>query len=566
MGSKWETLVADKRKRQTDSIPKEWLISLPSEDCLDVTNVPNECGILTAKELEITELDDVDALLLNLASGKWSSVEVTTAYCKRAFIAQQLTNCLTEIFVERALKRAKELDEHLRKIGKVAGPLHGLPVSLKDQIQVKGLEATLGYASWVGKYSDRDAVIVQILLEAGAVPFVKTNVPQTMIWAETNNLLFGRTVNPHNRKLTAGGSSGGEGALLAMKGSPLGVGTDVGGSVRIPAGFVGIYSLRPSYNRVPYAGAVTTTTEGEESNPTVLGPMSRSLSGIKAFMKVVTAAKPWDRDPLAIKKEWDSDAYALADHGGEGGKNLVFAVMWDNGQIVPHPPVRRALEETKAALIAAGHKVIDWAPFPYERLGKNLERIWLAAGTKFIHDIVAESGEPILPTMGLNPLANGGREFQEGISAYELRQLHQEKQALKEAHLVHWQETAQLTGTGRAVDAIICPMAPGAAPLHGTNDEAYKSFYTSVLSCLNYVAAVFPVTTVDPKLDVRNAPHQFYNKKDQAMFQAYDPEIFKGAPIALQLVGRTLEEEAVIAMTEVVDKALKEYKESKSKL
>lgn len=160
-------------------------------------------------------------------------------------------------------------------------------------------------------------------------------------------------------------------------------------SVRNPAGFNGIYSLRPSYGRVPYAGTVTTNTEGEESVPTVVGPMSRSLSGVKAFMKVVAASRPWDRDPLAVRKAWDSDAYALADHGGEAGKHLVFAVMWDNGHTVPHPPVRRALEETKAALVAAGYKgtdadsftkhfsitqtlVIDWAPFPYEQLGKTL--------------------------------------------------------------------------------------------------------------------------------------------------------------------------------------------------
>ncbi len=126
-------------------------------------------------------------------------------------------------------------------------------------------------------------------------------------------------------------------------------------SIRIPGGFVGIYGLRPSYGRVPYVGCLT-ASEGEESVPTVLGPLARSLSGVKIFMKVIAAAKPWDRDPLTVRKAWDSDAYSLADHGGEGGKNLVFAVMWDNGHIVPHPPVRRALEETKAALVAAGHK------------------------------------------------------------------------------------------------------------------------------------------------------------------------------------------------------------------
>lgn len=90
-------------------------------------------------------------------------------------------NCLTEVFVERALARAAELDEHLKRTGKVVGPLHGLPISLKDHICIKGLEATMGYVAWIGKYSAKDAVLVEILYECGAVPFVQTNVPQTLM-------------------------------------------------------------------------------------------------------------------------------------------------------------------------------------------------------------------------------------------------------------------------------------------------------------------------------------------------------------------------------------------------
>lgn len=159
-------------------------------------------------------------------------------------------NCLTEIFVERALARAAELDDALKKTGKVVGPLHGLPISLKDQICIKGLETTMGYVSWIGKYAEKNAVLVDILEECGAVPFVRTNVPQTLMvsrtysvskpvtliriqWPETFNNIFGRTTNPYNRSLTSGGSSGGEGALVALKGSPLGVGSDIGGYVSL---------------------------------------------------------------------------------------------------------------------------------------------------------------------------------------------------------------------------------------------------------------------------------------------------------------------------------------------
>jgi amidase len=165
----WQELAAEKKARQTASIPKEWLITPPADDVLDVTDVPAKCGLLSARDLEITTISDVTILLQKLATGEWLSVEVTTAFCKRAIIAHQVvrsitdfisqlvgsliptrsvssfqTNCLTEIFIDRALERAAWLDEQLKSTGKVVGPLHGLPISLKDQICIKGLETTMG--------------------------------------------------------------------------------------------------------------------------------------------------------------------------------------------------------------------------------------------------------------------------------------------------------------------------------------------------------------------------------------------------------------------------------------
>lgn len=125
-------------------------------------------------------------------------------------------------------------------------------------------------------------------------------------------------------------------------------------SVRIPSALCGIYGMRPSYGRVPYAGCAN-SMEGQDSVPSVLGPISRSLSGIKAFIQAVASSKPWELDPLAIRKAWDEDGYQLRDHGGDP-KGLVFAILWDNGHVVPHPPIKRGLEETKKALEKAGHK------------------------------------------------------------------------------------------------------------------------------------------------------------------------------------------------------------------
>ncbi|KAF9461703.1 general amidase [Collybia nuda] len=562
--SDWKDICSAKKKAQLASIPPEWIIQMPPKSQTNVMNVPQDCGLLTARELQITETTDVETLLKKLHSSEWSSVEVTTAFYKRSIIAQQLTNCLTEIFVERALQRARDLDEILKKTGKIVGPLHGLPISLKDQFTMKGLETVMGYAAWVGKYAELDCVIVEILYECGAVPFVRTNVPQTLMWGETHNHVFGRTTNPYNRKLTPGGSSGGEGALLAIKGSPLGVGTDVGGSLRIPSAFCGLYTLRPSYERLPYFGAVN-ALEGQESISSVIGPMTNSMSGVKIFTKAIIDAKPWTKDPLVLRKEWSEEAYRLSEHGG--GKSLCFGMLWDNGVVRPHPPLQRAMEITKAALEAAGHKVIDWEPHRHLEIYKNAETIFVADGG---HDYRAQcelSGEPVIQTMAPEEEAHESELSEpfvkylvgepEHRSAYGLWQLHKEKRELRKSHLDHWNRTVERTGTGRPIDAIISPAVAYTAVPHGLNTD---SFYTTLCNALDLTTSVFPVTFVDTKIDKPQPPHAFHNHEDEAIFKLYSTDLFSGCPVGLQLIGGSQEEEAVIAMTEIIDNALRVYK------
>ncbi|KIK70773.1 hypothetical protein GYMLUDRAFT_32823 [Collybiopsis luxurians FD-317 M1] len=550
----WRSIAAKKKAEQEALIPKEWKLDpVPPTNELDVSRIPETCGLLDATEVEITN-SDVSVLLDKLAKGHWTSVSVTKAFYKRAIIAHQLTNCLTEIFIEKALSRAAELDEHLKTKGTVVGPLHGLPVSLKDQINIKGLEACMGYVSWVGRYAERNAVLTDILEDAGAVPFVKTNIPQTLMWPETFNHVFGRAFNPYNRSLTCGGSSGGEGALVAMRGSPLGVGSDIGGSVRIPAAFCGTYGLRPSYGRVPYAGCVN-SMEGQDSVPSVLGPLSNSLSGIKTFMKAVIDARPWLKDPLAVRKRWSDDEYNLADHGG--GKQMCFAILWEDGIVRPHPPIIRGLEMVKKALLDAGHHVVDWKAQRHGEIYSTLRDIWASGAEEDFITAATPTGEPVIQSMSLDgeiPVEGGFDRSGTPISAYQLWQLHKKKRDLREEYLQLWEDTVKETGTGRAVDAIISPVAPYAAVGHGKNKFAN---YTMIWNLLDYSALVIPVSKVDPKLDPIKAPHVFHNEQDKTVYELYKPEDFANAPISVQLIGRTLEEEAVIAMGEIVDAALK---------
>ncbi|KAF9011699.1 amidase signature domain-containing protein [Cyathus striatus] len=569
--SAWKALIVEKCARQQATIPKEWLLkNPPSDDVLDVTNIPETCGLLSPKEIEITNTY-VDVLLPKLAKGTWTAVEVTTAFAKRAVIAHQLTNCLTELFIDRALVKAAELDAYRKKTGRPSVLfMVCLPISLKDQINIEGLESTMGYVSWIGKFAEKSSVLADILQSAGAILYVKTNIPQTLMWPETFNHIFGRTYNPHNRSLTSGGSSGGEGALVAMKGSPLGVGSDIGGSIRIPAGFCGTYGLRPSYHRVPYAGCVN-SMEGQDSVPSVLGPLSTSISGIKAFMQAVISQQPWLKDPLAIRKAWDESAYKLGEHG-KGTGRLCFGFVWDDEVIKPHPPVLRGLREVKAALVAAGHNVIDWEPLKHGEIFPQASKIWAAAAAEDYATTIAATGEPLIESMSLlasDPDAKVERPAfrppldSKGLSSYQLWQIQKRRKELREEYAAYWNASVERTGTGRPVDALITPVAPYVAPPHGLNKTAS---YTMVWNVLDYPALIMPVSKVDLELDKPVPPHAFYGKADKENYESYNPTAYKNAPICIQLVGRTLEEEAVIGMGEVIDEVLKKSKNGKARL
>ncbi|OCH96192.1 general amidase [Obba rivulosa] len=549
----WQEQVADKRRRLQEAIPKEWLITPPPDDKLYRMDIPETCGILTSRELEITNTADVAVLLQKLATSEWSSVEVTTAFCKRAIIAHQLVNCLAEVFFDRALRRAAELDEYLVQHGTVIGPLHGLPISLKDQFPIKGLETTMGYAAWIGKFATEDAALVQLLDECGAILYVRTNVPQTLMWAETYNNVFGRTMHPHNINYTSGGSSGGESALIALHGSLLGAGSDIGGSIRIPSHFCGVFGFKPSCYRLPSYGIVN-SLDGQETIPTSIGPMSASLSGIKVFMQAILSRQPWRKDPNTIRAPWDQDAYALKEHGN--GQKLCFGILWNDGIMIPQPPIRRALEEVKRALEQAGHTCIDWIPLKHGELVANARSIWLSDGGADYKEALV-SGEHLINSM--NPDADPldvpvFRRPRDPLSSFQVWKLSKERRKLRKAYLDQWESTKAVTGTGRPIDALICPAAPYPAVRHG---QTRSSFYTIPWNTLNYPSLVIPVTKVVPSLDTKPERHEFLSVDDEAVYNMYDSERCSGLPVGLQLIGQAYQEEVVLAIGEIVTEALR---------
>lgn len=266
--------------------------------------------------------------------------------------------CLTEICFDEALALARELDRTFAATGELVGPLHGLPISIKDHINVAGLRSTLGYCFWADNIPSEDAVFVRALKAAGAIVFVKTTMPVTGMAIETVSQLWGRTRCGFNRALVSGGSSGGEGALVGMYGSPMGIGTDIAGSIRVPCAFNGLYGIRPSTRRLSYAG-MTSNVRGSRSIAGAIGPMCHSIRDIELICKVATEAEPWYQDVNVVQKEWRPRP--------DVGPRLTIGVMKFDGVVMPHPPILRGLMEATEKLKAAGHEIVEFSPYEHEK-------------------------------------------------------------------------------------------------------------------------------------------------------------------------------------------------------
>lgn len=188
-GASWQDVAADRQRHRDATIASvSPPLTQPAEIPLNTTGVPK--SVLTAEELTITS-SNVEDLIPKLASGEWSATAVIKAFLRRAGLAQQLTNCVTELLPERALKRAAELDAYLAANQKPVGLLHGVPVSVKEHIGMAGLDLNGGFVGWVGRVAEDDALLLKPLWDAGAVFYVRTTQPQTLMHLETCSNLYG---------------------------------------------------------------------------------------------------------------------------------------------------------------------------------------------------------------------------------------------------------------------------------------------------------------------------------------------------------------------------------------
>ena len=372
-----------------------------------------------------------------------------------------------------AISRGKFLDEYLAKEGKPFGPLHGLPVSLKEPFAVRGEQTTIGYISFLARApAEENAALVDLLLSLGAIIYVRTNIPTTMMvgppssllpqllpgvrltisWlqtADSENNIFGRTLNPHRQCLTAGGSSGGEGALIAMRGSILGFGTDIAGSVRIPSFCNGISGLRPTCGRIPMRGCLSPEREGRPGVQPCAGPMARSVRDLEMAMRVVVGAKPWDVDEGCLAAPW-REFSAVA-------RPLRFGLWLEDKAYPLHPPALRGMKAAVAALEKAGHEVVDIA----EKIPTSDEAIFLV-WKYYITDPkkvammnIMASGEPLIRSL-LNARVAEMDGFVTDIDV--LWDLNVQRTKMK--------ASIRRLFVEMRLDAILMPVYPSTAPKH----------------------------------------------------------------------------------------------------
>ncbi len=531
----WQDIRDQKLKERDEKLkPFYPKIELPSIDELnDVSDYIDKSDVLSNNEKVITNYS-ITELIERYRNGTLNVEEVTRAYCCRLAVANELVNCITEVRFNEALEEAKEEDRFFKRTGKLVGPLHGVIVTLKDNIRVSGLATSMGFIGLSEKIEAEDSPMAKLIKELGGIILGKSNTSAGMMYSESTNMLWGRTLNPYSRRyLNVGGSSGGEGAIAALKGSCFGIGSDIGGSVRHPAALNYVYSIKPSFGRLPCFGTAS-GQPGQESVRTVYGILSKKLDNVKYVLQQIVDAKPYKRyDATCLPI--DFRPYILPQ------RKLRIAFLDTDGLTTATPPVLRGLQIVKDKLETNGHIVIDWPDLYLKDIREAIYPFYDANGFQAIFDIIKKSGEPV------DKLLSRWFPTARDMNVSELWKLQIKRTELAQKYM----ELCNGYFSEGKIDAIITYSSPlpaclinGVVPLP----------CTAIWNGLDYAASTFPVTRCDTKVDIPIQKKAYISKCDEKVHTTYKESLhrFAGGPVALQVVCGKLEEEKCLELTNYI--------------
>ncbi|QGY01932.1 amidase [Methylobacterium mesophilicum SR1.6/6] len=388
-----------------------------------------------------------------IRSGRRSARETVDLHLDRIAAANPRLNAVVQLTADAARREADEADAMLAR-GQVKGPLHGVPVTIKDTLETAGTictGGTLGRASYVPK---ADATAVARLRAAGAIVLGKTNVPELAGALETDNLVYGRTNNPYDLARTPGGSSGGEAAIVAAAGSPLGLGTDAGGSIRVPAHYCGLAALKPTSGRVPRTGQFPRPM-GAHNAVFHVSLIARSVDDLALALPII--AGPDFHDYTIVDMPLlDSRAVDLS--------KVKLAFFDDDGLASPTAEIAAAVHHAVEALALAGVTVTERRPPDAAKAGTiyyDMTRGDGAAGVRaFLKSIGTERISPLFEQSLQSRSSPAMGSITEALAAFN------RWDAYRNAMLAFMQD----------YDALLSPVLPYAAPRHGTSfdDELQK--------------------------------------------------------------------------------------------
>jgi Asp-tRNA(Asn)/Glu-tRNA(Gln) amidotransferase A subunit family amidase len=396
------------------------------------------------------------------------------------------------------------------------GLLHGLPITIKDTIDTGGLRTTAGSRILTNNVPDVDAPAVSRLKKAGAIVLGKTNVPEMAIPYESDNPVFGKTNNPHNLECTAGGSSGGEAAAVAACLSAAGIGSDLSGSIRVPAHFCGIAGLKPTAGRVPMDGH-TPSASGVMGLGACIGPMARHVKDLALLFSVLA-------DPSDV-------ATTTVDEILSATKIRGARVAWytDDGTTPVSDEIKNAVESAARALADGGIETFEALPPGVS----NASQLWIDLFSRAANAEIAslyreheDEAGPLVRRLLQNVDDEPG-EFEDRIdNAERLAKAVVERERLRE-DLLRWMKSTPL---------ILAPVGATAAFEHGRHRVEVDGTYVNVFRAFSYSQAFnvfgFPAVTVPAG------------------------KTSSGLPIGVQVIGRPFEEFMVLAAGSIIEEAL----------
>jgi Asp-tRNA(Asn)/Glu-tRNA(Gln) amidotransferase A subunit family amidase len=441
---------------------------------------------------------------------KLSPVELVEAHLAKIEKLNPTLNAFVHIDAERARQQARAAETAVSS-GKPLGPLHGVPISIKSSIEVAGLRCESGTRLRAGFIATQDAPLVARLRNAGAIVLGVTNAPELLMAWETDNLLYGRTNSPWDLARTPGGSSGGEASAIAAGMSAGGVGSDGGGSIRVPAHFSGICGLKPTPGRVPATGHYPPSA-GAFARIGVVGPMARTVSDLKALFEVMQGPDDGDVCAAPVPLRWPAD---------DEIRKLRIGYFEDDARTPVTAETRAAVRTSAEALRRAGFQVDGFRPEGLEEARLLWRKFFVTVGGMLIAPMFKDRERDLSPVL---------RQFLEWSAAEPPHTA----ETLLDAWTCRDAARIQFATQMQKYPILLCPAAAIPAFRHGERSWQIEGktveyldawSYTEWFNLLGNPAAVVPVG---------RSP--------------------KGLPIGVQIVGPPWEEEQVLAVAAALEK------------